>query len=173
MYIVKGESHGAENESFLSPGPSSDKEMIKTILSEKESDAIVKDKLYRILYEASSADAVSMDTDLIAECVKTLDLIEGKAEELSEEKVQAMRLNIDRRYEDWRLSQRKIQCKNGLPKLRPALFSFSLRRPLSPVRLVTISSNLWFSGGKIPSIYLLKITQTSKTAMPILSKENL
>ncbi|EHQ90133.1 DUF4367 domain-containing protein [Desulfosporosinus youngiae] len=99
------------------PDISSDKEIIKKILSEKESDAIVKDKLYRILYEASSADEISMDTDLIDECVKAIDLIEGKEEYLSEEKVQAMRRNVDRRYKNWCASQRKIHTKKRVAQI--------------------------------------------------------
>lgn len=99
------------------PASNSDKEIIKKILSEKESDAIVKDKLYRILYEASSADEVSMDTDLIDECVKAIDLIEGKEEYLSEEKMKAMRQNVDRRYKDWRVSQRKIHSRKRIAQI--------------------------------------------------------
>lgn len=81
-----------------------DKEIIKRILSEKESDALVKDKLYRILYEASSTDDVNMDTDLIDECVKTIDLIEGTEEHNFEEKMKNMRNNTEQKYKKWLLA---------------------------------------------------------------------
>ncbi len=99
------------------PSINSDKEIIKNILYEKESDTIVKDKLYRILYEASLADEISMDTDLINECVKAIDLIEGKEEYLSEEKVQDMRQNVDLKYKDWCMSQRKIHSKKRIAQI--------------------------------------------------------
>lgn len=85
----------------------SDKEIIRMILSEKESDVLVKEKLYRILYEASEVDEVSMDTDLIDECIKAINLIEGKEEYLSEEKMKTMRQNVDQAYKEWQSSQHK------------------------------------------------------------------
>ncbi len=85
----------------------SDKEIIRMILSEKESDVLVKEKLYRILYEASAVDEVSMDTDLIDECIKAINLIEGKEEYLSEEKMKTMRQNVDQAYKEWQSSQHK------------------------------------------------------------------
>lgn len=88
-----------------------DIEIIKKILSEKENDAFMKEKLYRVLYEASSADEADMDTDLIDECVKAIDLIEGKEQNLSEEKIKALRQGIDRKYEDWLKSERKIAIR--------------------------------------------------------------
>lgn len=88
-----------------------DKEILKKILSEKESDAVVKDKMYKILHEASSADDISMDTDLIDECIKTINLIEGNEEPLSKERVKAMRQNIDRRYKEWQSIQQKNLSK--------------------------------------------------------------
>lgn len=78
-----------------SPTISSDKEIIEKILLEKESDAIAKDKLYRILYEASQTDDINMDSDLINECVKTIDLIECNEEHLPEEKIRIMQRNVD------------------------------------------------------------------------------
>lgn len=108
---------GQKTNNSYPPASNSDKEIIKKILSEKESDAIVKDKLYRLLYEASSADEISMDTDLIDECVKAIDLIEGKEEYLSEEKAQAMRQNVDRKYKDWCISQRKIHSKKRVAQI--------------------------------------------------------
>ncbi|BAE84442.1 uncharacterized protein DUF4367 [Desulfitobacterium sp. LBE] len=85
----------------------SDKEIIRKILSEKESDVLEKEKLYRILYEASAVDEVSMDTDLIDECIKAINLIEGKEEYLSEEKMKTMRQNVDQAYKEWQSSQHK------------------------------------------------------------------
>lgn len=85
----------------------SDKEIIRKILSEKGSDVLEKEKLYRILYEASAVDKISMDTDLIDECIKAINLIEGKEEHLSEEKMKTMRQNVDQAYKKWRSSQRK------------------------------------------------------------------
>lgn len=79
----------------------SHKNIIKRILWEKENDVAVKDKMDRILYEASLADEVNMDTDLIDECVKTIGLLEGDEQHLPEEKIQAMKKNIDRKYKDW------------------------------------------------------------------------
>ncbi|MDD2246577.1 MAG: DUF4367 domain-containing protein [Proteiniphilum sp.] len=93
------------------PNTSSDKEIIKKILSEKESDTGVKDRMYAILYEASSADEVTMDTDLIDECVKAIDLIEGNEEHLSQEEIQTMRRKVDQRYKDWLNIQRKSRLK--------------------------------------------------------------
>ena len=98
----------------IPPDTNSDKEIIRKILSEKESDADVKDKMYAILYEASSADEATMDTDLIDECVKTLDLIEGRKEYLDPEKMQAMRHKVDQRYKDLLRAQRKHRLKKLL-----------------------------------------------------------
>lgn len=42
-----------------------------------------------------------MDTDLIDECVKTIDLIEGNEEHIPDEKIKAMRQNVDQKYKDW------------------------------------------------------------------------
>lgn len=92
----------------------SDKEIIKEILSEKERDADVKDRMYSILYEASSADEETMDTDLIDECVKALDLIEGGEERLDQEKMRAMRHKVDQKYKDWLRAQRKHTLKKLL-----------------------------------------------------------
>lgn len=90
---------------------SGDIEIIKKILSEKESDTLAKNKLYKILYEASSVEDISMDTDLIDECVKTLDFMEGNEKHLSKEKMKALRQNIDQKYNDWQKAQRKSGSK--------------------------------------------------------------
>ncbi|WP_347490431.1 DUF4367 domain-containing protein [Desulfoscipio sp. XC116] len=89
----------------------SDKEIIKKILFEKERDADVKDRMCAILYEASSADEATMDTDLIDECVKAIDLIEGRKEHLDPEKMKAMRQKVDQKYENWLRAQRKQRLK--------------------------------------------------------------
>ncbi len=96
------------------PNTNSDKEIIKKILSEKESDASAKDKMYRILYEASSVDNVNMDTDLIDECVKTIDLLEGNEEHLSEEKMKEMQQNIDQKFKEWQNTQHRKSIKKKI-----------------------------------------------------------
>jgi hypothetical protein len=89
----------------------SDKEIIKKILAEKESDAVVRDKMYGILFEASLADDTIMDTDLIDECVKAIALIEGHEEHLSPEEINAMHQKVDQQYNDWLKTQRKRRIK--------------------------------------------------------------
>lgn len=98
----------------IPPDTNSDKEIIQEILAEKERDADVKDRMYAILYEASSADEATMDTDLIDECVKALDRIEGRAEHLDPGKIKAMRHKVDQKYEDWLKVQRKRRLKKRL-----------------------------------------------------------
>jgi len=98
----------------IPPDINSDKEIIRKILAEKECDADVKNKMYAILYEASSADGATIDTDLIEECVKALDLIEGREERLDPEKMAAMRREVDQRYKDWLRAQRKHRFKKLL-----------------------------------------------------------
>jgi hypothetical protein len=98
----------------IPPNTNSDKEIIKEILSEKERDADVKDRMYAILYEASSADEATMDTDLIDECVKALNLIEGREERLDPEKIKSMRHKVDQKYKDWLRAQRKHRSKKLL-----------------------------------------------------------
>ncbi|NLN49445.1 MAG: DUF4367 domain-containing protein [Clostridiales bacterium] len=90
-----------------------DKEIIKEIVTEKERDADASNKMYGILYEASLADEVTMDTDLIDECVKAIDLIEGREEHLDQEKITAMRQKVDKQYKDWL----KVQRQRSLRKL--------------------------------------------------------
>ncbi len=90
-----------------------DKEIITDILAEGERDADVVNKMYGILYEASLADEVTMDTDLIDECVKAIDLIEGREENLEQEKIMAMRHKVDLQYKDWL----KVQRQRSLKKL--------------------------------------------------------
>lgn len=45
-----------------------------------------------------------MDTDLIDECVKTIDLIEGTEEHNFEEKMKRMRNNTEQKYKKWLLA---------------------------------------------------------------------
>lgn len=105
---------------------SSDKEIIRNILSEKESDAIAKERLYRILYDASLADDINMDTDLINECVKALELLDGTEEHLSESKIQAMRQNVDQKYRDWQKDLRKRRVKKWALQVAASLILVSL-----------------------------------------------
>lgn len=104
-----------------SSNASSNKDIIKKILSETESDTVVKDKMYRILYEASQTDEADMDTDLINECVKTIGLVEGDEEHLPEEKILAMRQNVDRKYKDWQKAQRKHQIRKKFAQVAACL----------------------------------------------------
>ena len=98
----------------IPPNTNSDKEIIQEILSERERDADVKDRMYAILYEASSAHEATMDTDLIDECVKALDLLEGREEHLDPEKIKAMRHQVGQKYEEWLKVQRKRRLKKLL-----------------------------------------------------------
>ena len=109
----------------IPPNTNSDKEIFKKILSEKERDADVRDRMYAILYEASSADEATMDTDLIDECVGTLDLIEGHEEHLDPEKIKAMRHKVDQKYEDWLKVQRKRRLKKLLAQSAAVFFMSS------------------------------------------------
>ena len=106
------------NITFLS---GADTEAIGKILSEKENDAAVKDKMYRILYEASCADDIDIDTDLIDECIKTIDLIEDDENHLSKEKIEAMRRSIDQRYKDWQNVRRKKQFRKRFAQIAACL----------------------------------------------------
>lgn len=104
--------------------PTSDKEIIKKILSEKESDTIAKDKLYRILYEASMADDINMDTDLISECVKAIDLIEGNEEHLTKERITGMRQNVNLKYNGWKKTQQRKNTKKWVAQIAVCIVLF-------------------------------------------------
>lgn len=108
------------------PPDISDKEIIKKILSEKDDDALIKEELYRMLYEASSADEESMDTDLLDECVKAINLIEGDEGHLPEEKLKAMRQNVERDYYKWHSSQRRRSTRKRIIQVAAALILFFL-----------------------------------------------
>lgn len=88
-----------------------DKDIIKEIVSEQEDDVAARNKLYRILYEASLVDEMYMDTDLIDECVKTIGILEDDEQYIPEEKIQAMRQNIDRRYKEWHKAQHRRRLR--------------------------------------------------------------
>jgi hypothetical protein len=55
-----------------------------------------------------------MDTDLIDECVKAIDLIEGHEGRLDQERIKAMRQKVDQKYKDWLKVQRKRKLKKLL-----------------------------------------------------------
>jgi len=93
------------------PDRRTDADIIKEILLEKESTIAAIDKMYRVLEEASLADDISMDTDLINECVKTLNLLEGNEDHLSDEKIKAMKKNIEQNHREWLKSQCKKRTK--------------------------------------------------------------
>lgn len=78
----------------------SNKDIISKILSEKESDAQALEKMYKILEEASAADDLTMDTDLIDECIKTIGLLEGSQERVTQEKLQKMKQEVKLKYKD-------------------------------------------------------------------------
>lgn len=99
----------------------SDKEIIRSILSERDNTALIKEKMYRILYEASSVDDVNMDTDLIDECVKIIDLLEGREEHLSADKIKASQELIEQKYQKWLKSQRKSSMQKRIPQIAAAV----------------------------------------------------
>lgn len=76
----------------------SDARIIKSILLENEEDTAIRNKLYKLLYQASEEDECNMDTDLVRECVDTLNLIEGEEEKIPEEKIEKMRQNVEVQY---------------------------------------------------------------------------
>ncbi|MGB4438521.1 MAG: hypothetical protein WBJ13_04700 [Sedimentibacter sp.] len=67
----------------------SNKDIISKILSEEESDAQALEKMYKMIEEASAADDLTMDTDLIDECIKTIGLLERGQENIPLEKLKA------------------------------------------------------------------------------------
>lgn len=87
----------------------SDIDIIKAILLENNNDIAIKEKLYKVLYEASQDDAENMDTDLIRECIETINLIEGDNEQLSDEKFLVMRQNIEVQYKKWHKTKNILQ----------------------------------------------------------------
>lgn len=84
-----------------------DAEIIKHILTEKLDDTVIKEKMHRILYETSMSDDVNMDTELIDECILTLDLIDGNESDLAEEKKLVFLRGLNGKYRHYRKMQRK------------------------------------------------------------------
>lgn len=78
----------------------------KEILSPKEDDIAIKDKMYRLTYEALEGDTVNVDIDLIDECVKTIALLDER-EMVSEEKIEVMRKKVDEKYLQWNKKEKK------------------------------------------------------------------
>ena len=74
------------------------KDIIGKILSERESDKQALEKMYKILNEASEADELTMDTDLIDECIKTIEILEGNKEYVSQEKLLEMKQSVKLKY---------------------------------------------------------------------------
>jgi len=74
------------------------KDIISKILSERESDKQALEKMYKILNEASEADELTMDTDLIDECIKTIEILEGNKEYVSQEKLLEMKQSVKLKY---------------------------------------------------------------------------
>ncbi|MEK4060026.1 MULTISPECIES: DUF4367 domain-containing protein [Paenibacillus] len=101
-----------------------DQRIFKEILQERSSDAAAKDKFYRILHEASMADAETMDTDLLKECVQTLDLLEEDTVPLSDEKAQAMQRNIENQYRTWKLAKHRTVVKKLIIRVSAVFLLF-------------------------------------------------
>ncbi len=78
----------------------SNSDIIKKILSEKESDEQALEKMYEMLHEASAADDLTMDTDLIDECIKTIEMLEGRQDNIPQEKLQEMKQEMKLKYRD-------------------------------------------------------------------------
>ncbi|MGB8450843.1 MAG: DUF4367 domain-containing protein [Anaerocolumna sp.] len=86
-----------DNKKIANHDPS-DTKIIKSIFLEKDNDITVRDKLYKLLYQASEVDEFNMDTDLINECVDTINLIEGDEVNIPDEKMAEIRQNIELLY---------------------------------------------------------------------------
>lgn len=104
---MEREDKYSENEQTRSDG-----EIIRHILMESTAATAVKDKMYRLLYEASMSDDKNIDTDLIDECIQTLDLIENKTSYLPEEQKQALLQSLNEKCRH----QQKIQRKRKIIK---------------------------------------------------------
>lgn len=78
----------------------SHKDIISKILSEKESDEQALEKMYKMLLEASAADDLTMDTNLIDECIKTIGMLEGSHDNIPPEKLRKMKQEIKSKYRD-------------------------------------------------------------------------
>lgn len=98
-----------------------DKEIIRKILTEEDNSTLAKERLYRLLSETSADDVDDMDTDLIEECVKAIELLEGREEHLSEEKIQAVRESIEQQYQERIKKHRKIFVQKRTPQVAAAV----------------------------------------------------
>lgn len=78
----------------------SNKDIIKRILSKEESDVKALEKMYKMLCEASAVDDLTMDTDLIDECIKIIELLGGRQEHVPQEKLQQMKQVVKLKYKD-------------------------------------------------------------------------
>lgn len=76
----------------------SDAEIIKSILLDNDNDIAKRDRLYKLLYQVSEENEFNMDTDLIKECVDTINLIEGEKEQISAEKIAQVCRDIETQY---------------------------------------------------------------------------
>ena len=76
----------------------SNEDIIGKIIFDNESEEQALEKMYKMLQEASSADDLTMDTDLIDECVKTIRLLEGREDNMSPERLQEMKREIKSKY---------------------------------------------------------------------------
>lgn len=108
----------------------SDSDIIKDILLERGCDTAERDKMYRLLYEASLSDDVNIDAALIKECVEAIELIENDEHELSKEKIKTMCQNIDHKYQKWQRRQKYTFYKKALGKIAAcfiiAFFGFAV-----------------------------------------------
>ncbi|WP_313165863.1 DUF4367 domain-containing protein [Sedimentibacter sp.] len=102
----------------------SHKDIISKILSEMESNDQALEKIYKILNEASEADDLTMDTDLIDECIKTIEMLEGKQECVSQEKMQEMKQSIKLRYLDSEDKEYKHSNKKKFFRIAACLILF-------------------------------------------------
>jgi hypothetical protein len=105
----------------------SDKDIIRKILSENESDAQALEKMYKLLHEASSADDLTMDTDLIDECIKTIGMLEDGQNHVPDGKLQKMRQEVKLKYTDLKKNRHKrIAGKTFVRVAACLIFAFSL-----------------------------------------------
>ncbi|WMJ85572.1 DUF4367 domain-containing protein [Anaerocolumna sp. MB42-C2] len=110
----------------------SNADIIKSIYLEKDNDIATRDRLYKLLYQASEEDEFSMDTDLIKECVDTINLIEGDNEQISEEKIMITRQNIESQYKKgYKTGKRKHFLKIASMTVASILLVLSLSNVLA------------------------------------------
>ncbi len=117
--ILKTEMNNSQNFNT-----ESHKYIISKILSERENDEQALEKIYRILNEASEADDLTMDTDLIDECIKTIEMLEGKQEYISQEKLQEMKQSVKLKYASSEDKDYKQSHKNKFFRIAACLVLF-------------------------------------------------